>query len=90
MDHDRLRGARAEAEAQELRRELERLSAERLRLGRKNERLSAVLCILRERERDETVASLIEDALGFDGTESEPPVGTEDPSFTLLGSSEDD
>jgi hypothetical protein len=90
MDHDRLRRARAEAEAQELRSELERLSAERLRLGRKNERLVAVLCILRERERDETVASLIEDALGFDGAESEPPDCTEDPSFTLLESSEDD
>lgn len=90
MDNDRLRWVRAEAELEQLRHELERLSAERLRLGRKNERLSAVLCILRERERDETVASLIEDALGFDGRESEPPALSDDPSFELMETGEDD
>ena len=90
MDNDRLRWVRAEAELHELRFELERLSEERLRLGRKNERLAAVLCILREREHDETVAGLIEDALGFDGRESEPPTSSADPSFTLLDSGDDE
>ena len=90
MDDERLRRARAELEAAQLQRELEMLSAERLRLSRKNERLTAALCVLRDRERDAVVQDLIEDALGFDGRESEPPAYAEHPSFSLREADGDD
>ena len=91
MDDERLRRARAEVEAAQLRHEVELLASERLRLSRRNERLTAALCVLRDRERDEVVQSLIEDALGFDGRESEPPSYSDDPpSFALSEAGVDD
>lgn len=77
-------------EVAQLQREVDLLAAERLRLSRKNERLTAALFVLRDRERDEVVQSLIEDALGFDGLEPEPPHDTDDPSFALREAGVDD
>lgn len=71
MDEERLRRARAEAHLAEARDELSRLKDERARLSAKNERLVAVLYVLRDREADDVVRDLIEDALGFDGRESD-------------------
>jgi hypothetical protein len=56
-----------------LREEVELLATERRRLGLRNERLSAALYVLRDRERDEVVQELIEDALAFDGREQDSP-----------------
>lgn len=53
--------------------EVELLAAERRRLSLRNERLSAALYVLRDRERDEVVQELIEDALAYDGREPGPP-----------------
>ena len=71
MDEERLRRARAEAHLAEAREELSRLKDERARLSAKNERLVAVLYVLRDREADELVRDLIEDALAFDGREAD-------------------
>jgi hypothetical protein len=69
MDEERIRRARAEAEVARLSEEVELLAAERRRLSLRNERLSAALYVLRDRERDEVVQELIEDALAYDGRE---------------------
>jgi hypothetical protein len=69
MDEERIRRARAEAEVARLAEEVEQLAAERRRLSLRNERLSAALYVLRDRERDEVVQELIEDALAYDGRE---------------------
>lgn len=84
MDSDRLRRAEAEAEAAQLRIELERLEDERSRLTRKLERLTDVLYALREAGLDEAKQLLIEDALGFDGREPALPEGFELSGFDLL------
>jgi hypothetical protein len=73
MDEERIRRARAEAEVARLREEVEVLAAERRRLSLRNERLSAALYVLRDRERDEVVQELIEDALAYDGREPDVP-----------------
>jgi hypothetical protein len=73
MDDERIRRARAEAEVARLGQEVELLAAERRRLALRNDRLSAVLYVLRDRERDEAVQELIEDALAFDGRELDLP-----------------
>lgn len=67
---ERLLRARAEAEAEELRLELEPLREERLRLARRNERLVTVLLELRsELASSEEVTARIDEALDYDGRE---------------------
>jgi hypothetical protein len=90
MDDERLRRARAEAEVARLDEEVELLAAERRRLSLRNERLSAVLYVLRDRERDAVVQDLIEDALAFDGREPDPPARDDEPAFTLVEAGPDD
>lgn len=70
MVDERLLRARAEAEADELRVELERLREERLRLARRNERLVTVLLELRsELASSDEASARIDDALDYDGRE---------------------
>jgi predicted nuclease with TOPRIM domain len=82
MDEERVRRARAEAQLANLQDDLERLEAERERLLAKNERLMSVLYVLRDRETDDVVRDLIEDALGFDGRSREIELEGE-PSFDM-------
>jgi hypothetical protein len=68
MADERLLRARAEAEAEELREELSLLQEERLRLARRNERLTGVLLSLRaDPASSESLLLSIEDALDYDG-----------------------
>jgi hypothetical protein len=84
MDEERVRRARAEAQLASREDELDRLEAERARLSAKNERLMAVLYVLRDREADDVVRDLIEDALGFDGRSRELDIDAEsEPAFDL-------
>jgi hypothetical protein len=71
MVDDRLRLARALSETAELREELVRLSEERLRLARRNERLTGLLHELRaDPSSSEQVQVRIDDALDYDGRET--------------------
>lgn len=68
MDDQRVLRARAEAEAEELRDELARMAEERLRIARRNERLTGVLLELRAApEASEGMQQQIDDALDYDG-----------------------
>jgi len=68
MSQETFLRARLEIELREAHEELARLKAERLRLSRKNEMLTATLYELRgEHTLPELLRSRIEDALAFDG-----------------------
>lgn len=68
MVDERLLRARAEAEAEELQDEVSRLQDERLRLSRRNERLTSVLLELRaDPETSDSAQQRIDDALDYDG-----------------------
>ena len=68
MVDERVLRARAEAEAEELRDELGRMAEERLRIARRNERLTSTLLELRAAaETSEGMQQQIDDALDYDG-----------------------
>lgn len=72
MVDERLLRARAEAEAEELREELSLLQEERLRLARRNERLTGVLLGLRaDPASSESMQLSIDDALDYDGRDAQ-------------------
>jgi hypothetical protein len=84
MESDRLRRAEAEAEALQLREDVERLEEERLRLTRRNERLISALYTIRDNGLDEALQYVVEDALGFDGREPDLHEDLELSGFNLL------
>ena len=71
MVDERLMRARAEAEAEELRDEAGRLQDERLRLSRRNERLTSLLLELRaDSASSEGMQQRIDEALDYDGRDA--------------------